>query len=341
MKFWKKIIVGTGLAVGLGGGVQTAYAAPQKPAKSATAKPSAKPTKAEKPAAKSAKPAKPVKAEKPAAKSAKPAKPAKAEKPAPKSAKPVKPAKAEKPAVKSAKPAKEEKPAAKSAKPAKAEKPAAKSAKPAKPAGTGSRSAAKPQVRPGTPAKPAEDPMQQLLKQQAATQAVQAAKTAENDEMQRLLKQQADQEAAAKAAAAREKAEPARKASSRSEADELIASAMGLLGVAYRFGGTSPTQGLDCSGFMQYVFRKSLQINLPRTSAEQARMGVSISRAELQPGDMVFFNTTGRNISHVGLYIGNNRFIHAPRTGKNIEITSMENSYWAKRYVTARRVKGR
>lgn len=125
----------------------------------------------------------------------------------------------------------------------------------------------------------------------------------------------------------------------RSDADQLIASAMGLLGLAYRFGGTSPKTGMDCSGFMQYVFRKGLQVSLPRTAAEQSRVGVEVSRSNLQPGDMVFFNTSGRRVSHVGMYIGNNRFIHAPRTGKNIEITSLNNSYWSKRYITARRVK--
>ena len=114
---------------------------------------------------------------------------------------------------------------------------------------------------------------------------------------------------------------------------------MGLLGVAYRYGGTSANTGFDCSGFMQHIFRRSMQINLPRTSAEQARMGEPVSRSDLQPGDMVFFNTAGRRISHVGLYIGNNRFIHAPRTGKNIEITSLSNKYWNSKYVTARRVK--
>ncbi|MDO4997311.1 MAG: C40 family peptidase [Neisseria sp.] len=126
---------------------------------------------------------------------------------------------------------------------------------------------------------------------------------------------------------------------SKQDADDLIRSAMGLLGVAYRFGGTSPTSGMDCSGFMQYIFRKSMQVNLPRTAAQQAQMGVAVSRSELQAGDMVFFNTAGNRISHVGLYIGNNRFIHAPRTGKTIEITSLSNKYWNSKYRLARRVK--
>ena len=132
---------------------------------------------------------------------------------------------------------------------------------------------------------------------------------------------------------------PAGRQVSQNEADQLIGSAMSLLGVAYRFGGTSPTTGMDCSAFMQYIFRRTMQVNLPRTSSEQAKVGTQVSRSALQPGDMVFFNTSGRRISHVGLYIGNDRFIHAPRTGKNIEITSLSNKYWTSRYVTARRVK--
>lgn len=130
---------------------------------------------------------------------------------------------------------------------------------------------------------------------------------------------------------------PARRAGN---ADELIGSAMGLLGIAYRYGGTSVSTGFDCSGFMQHIFKRAMGINLPRTSAEQARMGAPVARSQLQPGDMVFFRTLGGSrISHVGLYIGNNRFIHAPRTGKNIEITSLSHKYWSGKYAFARRVK--
>ncbi|HFB2455575.1 TPA: C40 family peptidase [Neisseria gonorrhoeae] len=130
---------------------------------------------------------------------------------------------------------------------------------------------------------------------------------------------------------------PARRAGN---ADELIGSAMGLLGIAYRYGGTSVSTGFDCSGFMQHIFKRAMGINLPRTSEEQARMGAPVARSELQPGDMVFFRTLGGSrISHVGLYIGNNRFIHAPRTGKNIEITSLSHKYWSGKYAFARRIK--
>lgn len=124
---------------------------------------------------------------------------------------------------------------------------------------------------------------------------------------------------------------------SQDEAGDLIMNAMSLIGLSYRFGGNSPTQGLDCSGFMQYIFKRSMGITLPRTSAEMATVGQQVDRAKLKPGDMVFFGAGGR-VSHVGMYIGNDRFIHAPRTGRNIEISSMTTPYWNGRYITARRV---
>ncbi|AAQ60634.1 conserved hypothetical protein [Chromobacterium violaceum ATCC 12472] len=119
---------------------------------------------------------------------------------------------------------------------------------------------------------------------------------------------------------------------------DLLLQAMSLLGVAYRFGGNTPDDGLDCSGFIRYVFQKSLRVNLPRTAAEMARVGKSVGRGELMPGDLVFFNTRGFNYSHVGIYMGNNKFIHAPRTGKNIEVSNLSQSYWTARYNGARRV---
>ena len=185
-------------------------------------------------------------------------------------------------------------------------------------------------IRPETPFPPA-----------AQTAAPQTKPGYDESAMQALVRQQAEKEkqkerqAAKTAEAAMSSGSPV----SRREADELIGSAMGLLGVSYRFGGTSVSSGFDCSGFMQHIFRKTMQVNLPRTSAEQARMGVGVSRSELQPGDMVFFRTSRGRISHVGLYIGNNRFIHAPRTGKSIEITSLSNKYWNSRYALARRIK--
>lgn len=119
---------------------------------------------------------------------------------------------------------------------------------------------------------------------------------------------------------------------------DLLLQAMSLMGVAYRFGGSSPETGLDCSGFIQYIFRKSLRVNLPRTSAEMARAGRVIDRSELAPGDLVFYNTRGFQYSHVGMYLGGNKFIHAPRTGKSVEVVNMSSSYWVQRFNGARRI---
>jgi cell wall-associated NlpC family hydrolase len=114
-----------------------------------------------------------------------------------------------------------------------------------------------------------------------------------------------------------------------------------LIGLSYRYGGNNPNQGLDCSAFMQYIFKQSMRVSLPRTASEQFGVGSSVDRSSLQPGDMVFFRTAGPSrISHVGMYIGGDRFIHAPRTGKNIEITSITSKYWSKTYAGARRVSG-
>lgn len=118
----------------------------------------------------------------------------------------------------------------------------------------------------------------------------------------------------------------------------LIAKAKTLIGLPYRWGGTSPVSGFDCSGFMQYIYKHTANLNLPRRSQDMALVGQRVSRDSLKAGDMVFFKTHGSAISHVGMYIGENRFIHAPRTGKSIEITNLNSNYYTKTFVTARRV---
>ena len=123
-----------------------------------------------------------------------------------------------------------------------------------------------------------------------------------------------------------------------SKASNLIATAKNFIGLPYRFGGTSPTSGFDCSGFMQYVYKQTYNISLPRTSGDMSRVGEKVSRDSLQPGDMVFFSHSGGRISHVGMYIGEGRFIHSPSTGKSISITALNSGYWADKFVTARRV---
>lgn len=119
---------------------------------------------------------------------------------------------------------------------------------------------------------------------------------------------------------------------------ELVLNAVGFMGIPYRWGGATPETGFDCSGFVQYVFRQAAGLVLPRSSFDQIRQGASVAREDLQPGDLVFFNTMRATASHVGIYIGENRFIHAPRRGKTVEITEFTNAYWQARYDGARRL---
>lgn len=119
---------------------------------------------------------------------------------------------------------------------------------------------------------------------------------------------------------------------------EVILHAMSLIGVNYRWGGNTPETGLDCSGFIRYVFDHSADINLPRTSRDISQIGQKVEKDELKPGDLVFFNTLRRQFSHVGIYLGDNRFIHAPSKGKHISVAKLDQQYWNKRYNGARRV---
>ena len=118
----------------------------------------------------------------------------------------------------------------------------------------------------------------------------------------------------------------------------MLLQSVSLMGIAYKWGGNTPDTGMDCSGFVRYVFKKSLGINLPRTAAEMAKVGKRVNINELQPGDLIFFKTMGGSrISHIGMYLGNNKFIQSPRTGENIQITDVS-GYWIKHYVGAKRV---
>lgn len=122
-------------------------------------------------------------------------------------------------------------------------------------------------------------------------------------------------------------------------ASDMVISAMNFLGVPYRRGGDSADKGFDCSGFTRYVFEHSLGLVLPRRSEEQARAPglIKVQREALKPGDLVFFNTVRRTFSHVGIYIGDNKFIHAPRPGGEVRIEDMRVAYWSKRFNGARR----
>lgn len=121
-------------------------------------------------------------------------------------------------------------------------------------------------------------------------------------------------------------------------AASLAVEAMSLVGIHYRRGGSSPEHGLDCSGLVRYVFRQANGTELPRTSAEISRVGQPIDKKDLQPGDLVFFNTLKRTFSHVGIYLGDNKFIHAPSSGGAVRIESMDLSYWKARFNGARRI---
>ena len=122
------------------------------------------------------------------------------------------------------------------------------------------------------------------------------------------------------------------------KASELVMQAMGLLGVPYKRGGTSEEKGFDCSGFVRYMYEKSVGLVLPRRAEDQAKATEEISRSELKPGDLVFFNTLKRTFSHVGIYVGDGKFIHAPRPGKAVRVDDMREAYWQKRFNGARRV---
>lgn len=126
----------------------------------------------------------------------------------------------------------------------------------------------------------------------------------------------------------------------RDAAGDLVISAMNFLGLNYRRGGTSVEEGFDCSGFVRYVFQNSIGLVLPRSADEQARSAgvVPIEPSELKPGDLVFFNTLRRAFSHVGIYIGEGKFIHSPRSGSAVRIEDMHLPYWSSRFNGARRV---
>jgi cell wall-associated NlpC family hydrolase len=121
-------------------------------------------------------------------------------------------------------------------------------------------------------------------------------------------------------------------------AQDAIDQAMDLLGIRYRRGGSTPEAGFDCSGFVSHVFREGLGMVLPRSSKEMSKSGEVVSRDELRPGDLVFFNTMRRAFSHVGIYLGDNQFVHAPRTGGRVRIEDLRDGYWMKRFNGARRI---
>ncbi|OMG54528.1 glycoside hydrolase [Azonexus hydrophilus] len=119
---------------------------------------------------------------------------------------------------------------------------------------------------------------------------------------------------------------------------DVILEGLKLVGVRYKMGGNSIENGLDCSSFVQTVFKESIGAYLPRTAREQSLLGEQIDLSQLKPGDLVFFNTMRRAFSHVGIYLGDNHFLHAPRAGAEVRVESMNNSYWMTRFNGGRRI---
>lgn len=119
---------------------------------------------------------------------------------------------------------------------------------------------------------------------------------------------------------------------------ELMLRAISLSGIKYKFGGSSPETGFDCSGFVRYVFQQAANLTLPHGARALSQLGQTVTQENLQPGDLVFFNTLKSSFSHVGIYLGNHRFIHSPSAGKTVSVMDMSDGYWAQRFNGARRI---
>ena len=119
---------------------------------------------------------------------------------------------------------------------------------------------------------------------------------------------------------------------------EALLQTLLALGLDYRYGGNSPVTGFDCSGLVAHVYLEAWNIRLPRNTSAQSKVGTPVSLAELQAGDLVFYDTLKRPYSHVGIYLGDGKFVHAPKTGAQVRVESITSTYWAQRFNGARRV---
>ena len=124
----------------------------------------------------------------------------------------------------------------------------------------------------------------------------------------------------------------------RAERSEALLQALLALGLDYRRGGNSPVTGFDCSGLVAHVYKEAWGVRLPRTSDAQSQAGVPVSLAELQAGDLLFYDTLKRPFSHVGIYLGDGKFVHAPKSGAQVRIESVKGAYWVQRFSGARRI---
>jgi cell wall-associated NlpC family hydrolase len=119
---------------------------------------------------------------------------------------------------------------------------------------------------------------------------------------------------------------------------EALLQALLALGIDYRYGGQSPTTGFDCSGLVAHVFLEAYGLRLPRNTKGQSAAGADVAGSDLEAGDLVFFNTLNRPYSHVGIYLGDGRFVHAPKAGSRVRVEKMDSPYWGKRFDGARRI---
>lgn len=133
-------------------------------------------------------------------------------------------------------------------------------------------------------------------------------------------------------------AESTRDPAERTRRAEALLQALLALGIDYRNGGNSPLAGFDCSGLVAHVFQEAYGIRLPRDARAQSEAGLSVSLAELQAGDLLFYDTLNRPYSHVGIYLGEGRFVHAPKTGARVRVEQVGSRYWAQRFNGARRI---
>ena len=126
---------------------------------------------------------------------------------------------------------------------------------------------------------------------------------------------------------------------SAKQSSDVLSRAVNVLGTPYRWGGSSPSKGFDCSGLVKYAFNDIDEVDLPRTSNAMASgQGQKVDQKDLKPGDLIFFNIKSRRVNHVAIYLGNDRFIHAPRRGKSVTIDTLNKPYWQNHYVVAKRV---
>jgi cell wall-associated NlpC family hydrolase len=145
-------------------------------------------------------------------------------------------------------------------------------------------------------------------------------------------------EAAAMAASPLAAPSPSLMSRAVSSVEGTIERALDFIGLRYKRGGSSPETGFDCSGFVRYVYNETLGLVLPHNAKAIAQEGERVEKSELKPGDLVFFNTMRRAFSHVGIYLGDNLFVHAPRSGARVRIEDMTDRYWSRRYNGARRI---